>query len=190
MHVIEASTLSYVPTIAAQELDLLVLDVDGKVHNNDLILEIVQLHAKFSALPAIILTWDNQFLEYDTCLTFNASFPSQIVSLTKPFDARILHRTVDQLLLARAESEAAAEARAEAILLAAYSTHAAPSVWPVVTAAGILLAVVGMLVQVAVTVLGVLIVVVALLLWTLGPESCDLTLNEQVAVNSPRLDVL
>jgi hypothetical protein len=71
----------------------------------------------------------------------------------------------------RAESIAAEEARAEALLLATYNTaHTAPSPWPVVTAAGLLLVVIGMLVQVAVAAVGFLIVLVALLLWTLGAK--------------------
>jgi len=82
-----------------------------------------------------------------------------------------LHTTIGQLLLVRAANEAAIEARAEEVLLASYSTHTSPSVWPVVTAAGLLLAVIGMLIQVAVAALGILIVMVALLVWTLGAKS-------------------
>jgi len=74
------------------------------------------------------------------------------------------------LLQVRAESLALEEARAEALLLASYTSHTAPSPWPVVTAAGLLLAMIGMLVQVAVAVIGFLIVIIALLLWTLGSK--------------------
>jgi hypothetical protein len=56
------------------------------------------------------------------------------------------------------------------MLLATYSAHAAPSVWPIVTAIGVLVAVIGVMLQIAITVVGILIVIVALLLWTLGTK--------------------
>ena len=56
------------------------------------------------------------------------------------------------------------------MLLASYSAQAAPSIWPIVTAAGVLLVFIGMMLQIAVTVAGILLVMVALLLWTLGTK--------------------
>jgi hypothetical protein len=79
-----------------------------------------------------------------------------------------LYSTIEQILAANAAKEAAAEARAEEILLASYSTHTAPSIWPIITAAGLLLAVIGMLFQVVIVAMGILIAIIALLLWTLG----------------------
>jgi hypothetical protein len=90
--------------------------------------------------------------------------------LTKPFDARVLQATIEQLLAVRADKEAAAIAKAEEVLLASYSTQAAPSIWPIVTAAGVLLVFIGMMLQIAITVAGILIVMIALLLWTLGTK--------------------
>ena len=107
------------------------------------------------------------------------STSSQIVLLDKPFDARALYRTIQQLLTSRAAQKAAMEALAEARVLAIYSRHAAPSIWPVVTAAGLLLAAIGLLFHVAIAVTGILIVVVALLLWTLGakPEAAPMAVG-------------
>src|SRR5207244_7406875 len=81
---------------------------------------------------------------------------------------RILHRTIDQLLAVQASQEAAREQRAEEVLLASYSRQAAPSPWPILTAAGLLLAVIGIVFQIFVAAAGFLIAIVALLLWTLG----------------------
>ena len=46
-----------------------------------------------------------------------------------------------------------------------------PSIWPLVTAAGLLLAFTGLMIQITITALGLLIVIVALLWWTLGSKS-------------------
>ena len=174
MRVIEASSPAHMPSFEVQQLDLLVLDLDGGAGRNRTFLS--SAHAllarpHFSTLPTILLAW-----EYPSSLDTTQSAvatASSIKYLTKPFDARILHKTLDQFLLARAADEAAREARAEELLLATYEKHTAPSIWPVVTAAGLLLAFIGMMLQFAITIVGVLIVIIALLLWTLGsrPEA-------------------
>jgi hypothetical protein len=93
-----------------------------------------------------------------------------MIWLDKPFDARVLHRIIQHLLTSRAAQKAAMEALAEAKLLALYSQHAAPSIWPMVTAAGLLLAFIGLLFHVTLVILGFLIVMAALLWWTLGAK--------------------
>ncbi|HEY4388751.1 MAG TPA: hypothetical protein VGN34_30230, partial [Ktedonobacteraceae bacterium] len=104
---------------------------------------------------------------------------TQAAFLTKPFDARALHETIDRLLQARAQQEALREAQVEERLLATYSAHAAPSIWPVVTAIGLLMIVSGLLLQFIIVILGVFVVVVSLLLWTLGtkPEPARMHLS-------------
>jgi hypothetical protein len=101
---------------------------------------------------------------------------AQVALLDKPFDARALYHTIQKLLASRAAKKAAMEALAEARVLAMYSQHTAPSVWPVVTAAGLLLAFIGLLLHVVVVIMGLLIVMVALLVWTLGikPEAAPI----------------
>lgn len=166
MHVIEASSPERLPSFDARQVDLLVLDRDGIanqkrpffVSGHDIL-----THPLLSTIPTILLAW-----EYPLSLTQNVVTATNIKYLTKPFDARILHETIDQLLFARRANEAAYEARAEELLLAAYSRQTSPSVWPIITAAGLLLVFIGMMLQIVVTIVGVLIVAVALLLWTLG----------------------
>jgi CheY-like chemotaxis protein len=172
MHVVEANSPTHLPPFDPQQLDLLVLDLDGETARNRTFLS--SAHAllarpHFSTLPTILLAW-----EYPSSLSTTQSSvatESTIKYLTKPFDARILHKTLDQFLLARAAAEAAREARAEELLLATYKKHTSPSIWPLITAAGLLLAFIGMMLQLAVTIVGVLVVVIALLLWTLGSRT-------------------
>jgi len=170
MHVIEASSLASVPSIEAQQPDLLVLDVHSRATSDWSFLNAIQTHPQLSSLPKVVLAWDCQPSEDANQATTTAA-QTQIMCLTKPFDARTLYGTIEQVLAANAAQEVAAEARAEEILLASYSAHPAPSIWPIVTAAGLLLAVIGMLFQVVIVAMGMLIAIVALLLWTLGTGS-------------------
>ena len=191
MRVIEASAPTHIPSFEAQQLDLLVLDLDGSAGRNRTFLS--SAHAllarpHFSALPTILLAW-----EYPSSITASQSpvvTASSIKYLTKPFDARVLHETLDQFLLARAAAEAAREARAEELLLATYTKRTSPSIWPFVTAAGLLLAFIGMMLQLAVTIVGLLVVIIALLLWTLGsrPETTSIvgTSFTSPAIERPR----
>ncbi|GHO92808.1 hypothetical protein KSF_028560 [Reticulibacter mediterranei] len=170
MHVIEASSAITIPTVDLQQLDLLVIDIDASVRHRQSLPEAIQQHPQLSLLPTIILSWEDAALEPTTSSSVVTATATQVLCLPKPFDARKLHRAIERLLQVRAESLAQEEARAEALLLASYTSHTAPSPWPVVTAAGLLLAMIGMLVQVAVAVIGFLIVIIALLLWTLGSK--------------------
>lgn len=170
MHVIEASSLTTMTNVAAQQLDLVVLDVDSKINRHQPIREITQSHPDLSTLPVVVLSWENPLAATEKEVVSSTAFtaPGEVKYLPKPFDARNLHTTIDQLLCIRAENEAAIEARAEEVLLASYSSQTSPSIWPVITAAGLLLAVIGILVQAALAVIGILIVMVALLIWTVG----------------------
>jgi DNA-binding NtrC family response regulator len=169
MHVIEASSPAHVLSFDARQVDLLMLDLDGNAGRNRALLasaHAILTHPLLSAVPTILLAW-----EYPPLLTQNVAVATNLHYLTKPFDARVLHETIDQLLLAREADEAAYEARAEELLLATYTRQTSPSVWPLITAAGLLLAFIGMMLQIVITVVGVLIVAVALLLWTLGSRT-------------------
>jgi CheY-like chemotaxis protein len=172
MHVIEASSPASLPTTDLQSLDLLVIDIDTSPRKHQSLPETLQQHPQFSTLPAIVLAWENLSPEQPASSAVVTATTTQVLSLPKPFDARRLHQAVEQLLQVRADTLAAEEARAEALLLATYNTtHIAPSPWPVVTAAGLLLIMIGMLLQIAVAIVGFLIVIVSLLLWTLGAKS-------------------
>jgi CheY-like chemotaxis protein len=171
LHVIEASSPANLPDCDTQQVDLLVLDIDSGTKRNWSFLEMARLHPDLSTLPIVVLAWEGELIPASHPQSpVVAAATEQVVCLAKPFDARILHETINQLLAARAAQEAARRARAEAILLASYSTQSAPSIWPVVTAAGLLLTVVGLMLQVALVASGFLIVIIALLLWTLGTK--------------------
>jgi CheY-like chemotaxis protein len=186
MHVIEACSLEALAPVTAQSCDLVVLDVDRGMTSDWSLLEKIQSNPHFASLPIVALAWDHPDTPFIT--TPSPSIPStsvavpicsQIMLLDKPFDARALYRTIQQLLASRAAQKAAIEALAEARVLAMYAQHAAPSIWPVVTAAGLLLAVIGLLLHVIIVITGIFVVVVALLLWTLGtkPEGASVAIG-------------
>lgn len=167
--VIEASSPATIPPIDMQQLSLVVQDTDRGRQSDWSHVDAAQTH--LSGLPTVILAWEYQSAGnvYQTQTNVIAA-QNSVTYLSKPFDARILYSTIEGLLLTSVASKAALEAEAEATLLATYSAHAAPSIWPIVTAAGLLLAVIGLLFQVAITAAGFLIVVIALLLWTIGTQ--------------------
>src|SRR6266487_47455 len=109
----------------------------------------VASHPYLSALPIVVIAWE------DSLPISRRS--SNISCLTKPFDARTLHTTIERLLAESAAQEVSATRREQETLLA--TQGAAPTIWPLVTAIGLLLALVGLLVFMA-----------ALLTWTLGPS--------------------
>jgi CheY-like chemotaxis protein len=177
LSVIETNSLATLSPATVNAVDLLVLDVDSGVTSDWSLLETVQEHAQLSALPAVVLAWESSSALHNTR---NGSAQSELTCMPKPFDARTLQQAVEQLLTLKAARATALEAQAEARLLASYPAHTKPSIWPMITAAGLLLAVTGMLFQVALAILGILIVITALLLWTLGstkPASTPATMG-------------
>jgi len=166
MLVIEASSPSTIPVLEERQVSLLVFDMDSRVHGSGSLLEAVQSHPYLSTLPRVVLAWECQPMESTHQRTVAVMQP-QVTYLTKPFDARVLHSTIEHLLRARAAKQVADSASAEEALLVAYTVHTAQSIWPIITAMGLLLAAVGMMLQVGITVAGVLIVIWALSVWTL-----------------------
>ena len=142
----------------AQLPDIIVLDIDGNTNNDHLLLETIQEHPLLSTIPLVIVAWECPVQPQ-----------SHLACLTKPFDARTLHATIEQLLV---ESTFTEEVQPPAILLAPRTTTtSAPSIWPLVTAAGLLLAFIGLMGQLLFLILGACIVIVSLLLWTLGASA-------------------
>ncbi len=160
MHVVEAYTPGASSASEEQQADLLVLDVDGGVGSDWSLLAAVASHPYLSALPIVVLAWE------DSLPISRRS--SNISCLTKPFDARTLHTTIERLLAESAAQEVSATRREQETLLA--TQGAAPTIWPLVTAIGLLLAFVGLLGPIAITVVGLLVFMAALLTWTLGPS--------------------
>lgn len=171
LHVIAASSLDTLVADDLDALDLLVLDIDGAIASSASPLPAIHAHAHLSTLPIIILSWEKQpspqARESRDASTALVAAPYTYIA--KPFDARALYTAIAQQLRHQAELAALAEARAEELL---YARSAAagntPTIWPFVTAVGLLLAVFGFLLQFAIAIVGILVVITALLLWTLG----------------------
>lgn len=152
--------------------DLLVLDIDRGSKSDWTALTAVSVHTGLARLPIIALSWEAQKHQ-----------PAGVVALNKPFDARLLHYTIDHLLVSGVSQSAEVEAAEEKALLAAYHTQTSPSLLPLLTAAGLLIAVIGMLLQFAIAAVGFLVVIAALLLWTLGARSRSQMSRSEMAVS-------
>jgi DNA-binding response OmpR family regulator len=173
MHVIEASSAWNLPTfgIGTKKPDLLILDVDGAKGGDWTLIEAAQAHPYLSTLPVVVLTWECP-VAVGAASEEQNSLQGHTTCLTKPFDARALHTTIEALLVADStdstDSTAQETARKQDILLITQQATAAPSIWPLMTAAGLLLAFIGLMGVLAITALGLCIVLVSLLWWTLG----------------------
>ncbi|HZS77666.1 MAG TPA: hypothetical protein VFA41_13725 [Ktedonobacteraceae bacterium] len=152
MRVIEASSLLNAHGLEKQHPEVVILDIDGEAGRDSTLLTLVQAHPLLARLPLVLLAW-----EYGP-----DSIPSPIpvACLTKPFDARALYLDVKHAL--------ATSAALRSQVAPAPTSCPTPTIWPMVTAAGLLLAFIGLLLQLALTAIGLLIVMVALLWWTLG----------------------
>jgi hypothetical protein len=192
MHVIEICSVQEIPDLDAQTLDLLIVDVDQGVKSDWLLLSTLREQTHLATLPIIALSWespveDNVGAVPCACppASLFSSLPflpsrrgsalclpaEDITFLTKPFDARALHGAIAKLLAERAAQKAAQLALVEAQVLAAYEQqHAAPSIWPVITAAGLLLVVTGLLFHFLIALVGMVLVLISLLVWTLGTK--------------------
>ncbi len=174
MCVIDARTPLEVAERALPQPDLLIIDVDTGIRSNWSLIEVVRAHPPFANVPIVVLSWEHAPVHVPLASDKEHSLAAatQMVYLPKPFDARVLQATIQHLLNAQAAQEAARIAKAEEALLATYTaTHAPASIWPVMTAAGLLLAFIGMLLNVFFIIVGLLIVVLSVLLWTLGTQS-------------------
>src|SRR6266567_3669988 len=165
MRVIEAGNLS---TIEAQKLDLLILDVDGKRGSDWSLVEVARAHPYLSTLPVVVLTWECP-IAVGAASEEHGYLRAHTTCLTKPFDARALHTTIEELLVGVGTAQEAAK-RQETLSAGQVARVAspAPSIWPLLTAAGLLLAFIGLMGVFALTAVGLSIVLVSLLWWTLG----------------------
>ncbi len=169
MHVIEASSPTKLPDLVAQQPGLVVLDIDGEARSDHSLLAIAQAHPYLSSLPIILLAWDSLVpagVQQD-------ALQAQVTCLAKPFDARTLFATIEQVLDA---NQAISSISKEEVLLAGGAINRAPttptpSIWPLLTAVGLLLLFTGLMTQITISALGLLIVIVALLWWTLGTKT-------------------
>jgi DNA-binding response OmpR family regulator len=164
MHVIEASSPTKIPALPSQLPDVVVLDIDGEVGSNYTLLSTFQSHPYFSTIPLVVLAWD--------CLVtgdnHQDSSQTSITCLVKPFDARTLHTTIEQI---QDTSKGSNSASRQELLLAKHSVTPTPSIWPLITAAGLVLALIGLMTQITISALGLLVILIALLWWTLGTKT-------------------
>ena len=163
MQVIEASSPASIPVLHAQLPDVIVFDIDAEVGSNHALLSIFQSQPHLSTIPLIVLTWD--------CLitgdNHQRSSQTAITCLAKPFDARTLHATIEQIQCTGKECNSSARHEQ---LLAPRAVAPILSIWPLITAAGLLLSLIGLMTQITISVLGLLVLLIALLLWTLGTK--------------------
>jgi DNA-binding response OmpR family regulator len=139
---------------------LVILDIDNEMSSNWSLLTTLEAYPHLSTLPIIVLAWECSLPED----LLQSSFQAKITCLTKPFDARTLYTTIEELLVATTP-------QSEESLLAAQAATPAPSIWPLVTAAGLLLTFIGVMVQFVLVAVGIVIVMAALLWWTLGTKT-------------------
>lgn len=166
MYVIEAHSSSDLLLGETIRPDLLVLDVDGSIKSDWPLLAAVQAHPLLSTLPTIVLMWDSPVpaLVSEATHTQSSGQP-QVMYLAKPFDARTLYATIEQLLVPQPLPVVEAAQLPVPVLQTASS---APSIYPLITAAGLLLAFIGLMGFLALTFIGVVVVLVSLLAWTLS----------------------
>lgn len=170
LHVIEASSPSSFPASLALLPDLMVLDIDGEAGNGDALLAEVGANPALSSIPVVALAWENQVAAGEPGAEIQR-IVSPHTCLTKPFDARTLHAAIEQILLnGEAEAQFVASTQKLEHYLAARHSTTAPSIYPLLAAVGLLLAVIGVMLQITVTAVGLLIVLTALLCWTLGAK--------------------
>ena len=157
IQVITVSSPAQLPAMQGQQPDLLLLDIDGGVKSDWSLLTGVQSYPSLATLPKVVLAWEN-VLPADV---YRSTTQTHVTCLAKPFDARALYATIEQLLL---------QIEAQEVLRIAQIASPAPSIWPVITAAALLLTVIGLMVHITITVVGILILLIALLGWTLGTK--------------------
>lgn len=190
IRVIEALSPTQLPTaVETFQPGLLVLDVDSGVRSDWSLLAAIQADPDLVTLPTVVLTWDGSLPDIETQAHLWPLDFDQVTCVAKPFDARRLHTTIEDLFVASTLSQTVSEplAFASSAVASSLSTPVAepiatPSLCPIITALGLLFAVAGSMVHVAFCLLGIAIVIAALFWWTLGkkPVSLELETNERM----------
>ena len=164
MHVIEASSLTSLPIVEVREPDLLILDIDRNTGSNWSLLDAVQLHPYLSALPVVVLAWECP-VPVGAAREEQSQLQTYTRCLSKPFDARALYTTIESLLAAASSTQAAVQSQEIALL---NQGKVSSSIWPLLTAAGLLLTFIGLMGLLVISAVGLCVVLVSLLWWTLG----------------------
>ncbi|WP_052891122.1 hypothetical protein [Thermogemmatispora carboxidivorans] len=140
---------------------LLIVDLDRGRRQDASLLQIARTQAQVAGVPIIALSWEALSLPQDDATSY----------VRKPFDARLLYALIEEQLSAQAVAT-------EAVI------HEA-SLCPLVTAAGLLLVIIGLLGQLVIAGIGLAIALAALLWWTLGRQPRADLLSPQLQPSHP-----
>ncbi|HEY7123227.1 MAG TPA: hypothetical protein VH540_04705 [Ktedonobacterales bacterium] len=169
VEVLEAASTKQAQTLLERNPALLIVDVDGGVASDWSLLERVKADHQPASPPVVILTWDCSPLQGQAAgKSVQMANVDRAVCLVKPFDARRLLGEVETLLAAQPQ-EVAQPAAARLLEAPEEMPVPAQSIWPLVLAAGLALAVSGLLVNPVVVGLGIVVAFAALLLWGFEP---------------------
>ncbi|HTI14126.1 MAG TPA: hypothetical protein VL461_06060 [Dictyobacter sp.] len=185
MQVVEAESLQALSHDQLHAIDLLVLDIDHSRRQDWSMVEHIQANPQLAALPGVVLAWECP--PTLSTLSSHDTQPVPLIYVPKPFDARTLYSRLLRCIELREREQSEREACAEAALMAAYKERSTTSLWPVVTAAGLLLVVIGFLFQFLIVFVGLIVIVTSLFLWTLGSSTgvTDIALSVENRYSSP-----
>ncbi len=169
MHIIEADSPTQLRILEGQLPTLLVLDIDSGVNSDWSLLDTVHALPELATIPVIVLTWEVPVPAGMSGYAEDFS-EERVTPLTKPFDARTLHATVEQLLAMHTAHTTGQTQVVQEASATGRTASTSASIWPLLTAAGLLLAFIGLMGQLPLIIAGLLIVMVSLLWWTLGKK--------------------
>ncbi len=166
LSVLEAASPQQARSLVDQRPSLLVVDVDSGLASDRKLLPDLRAYDGLAETPAVVLAWD-----CSPDLRAQVDNDGAAVCLAKPFDARRLFAEAETLLEAASHRrliESAVAASGGSFIYEDTRTTS-PSIWPIVLALGVMLAVSGLLIHPAIVALGVGVVIWAMLLWGFEP---------------------
>jgi DNA-binding response OmpR family regulator len=166
MSVLEAASPQQARALLEQRPSLLVVDVDSGLASDRLLLPGLRSYDGLAETPAVVLAWD-----CSPDLKEQVDNDGAAVCLAKPFDARRLFAEAELLLEAASQRRLVENAVVASVGSFAFdeARPSSPSIWPIVLALGLMLAVSGLLIHPAIVALGVGVVVGSMLLWGFEP---------------------
>jgi len=164
LSVLEAASPQQAHTLLDQRPSLLVVDVDSGLASDRKLLPDLRAYDGLAETPAVVLAWD-----CSPDLKEQVDSDGAAVCLAKPFDARRLFAEAESLLKAAIQRRQVESAAGVGVVSFEEARTSSPSVWPIVLALGVMLAVSGLLIHPAIVALGVAVVVGAMLLWSFEP---------------------
>lgn len=168
MHIIEADSPTQLHIPEGQLPALLVLDIDSDANSDWSLVNALDALPELSTIPIVVLTWEVLVpagMPEDVADVVDGE--ERVTALSKPFDARTLYATIEQLLVAHKTGQISEVHEA---YTAGRAVSVTSSIWPLLTAAGLLLAFIGLMGVLSLIIIGLCIVLVSLLWWTLGTK--------------------